>query len=125
MKVKILIGLICGFAGYSGWVYTSATEDSEKNPVLSEQAVRGKMLFQSKNCIACHQLYGLGGYLGPDLTTVISRKDPDYSRAIIMAGTLRMPNLKLNRDETDAVIEYLTYVDQTAYPYKIASREAR
>jgi nitric oxide reductase subunit C len=125
VKIQLLVTLIVCFAGYSGWVYTGATGHSDRNPVLSDAAVRGKLVFQSKNCASCHQLYGLGGYLGPDLTTSISRKSPDYCRAIIMAGTLRMPNLKLTREETEALIEYLTYVDRSAYHYRRAADPAR
>ncbi len=32
---------------------------------------RGKMLFERKGCIACHQLHGTGGDVGPSLTTQV------------------------------------------------------
>jgi cytochrome c2 len=34
-------------------------------------APRGKALFDSKGCIACHQLHGTGGDIGPSLTTQV------------------------------------------------------
>ena len=34
-------------------------------------AVQGKALFDAKGCIACHQLHGKGGDVGPSLTTQV------------------------------------------------------
>lgn len=38
----------------------------------SADAGRGKALFDAKGCIACHQLRGKGGDVGPNLTTQVS-----------------------------------------------------
>lgn len=84
---------------------------------MSDAARHGQQVFQDKNCIACHQFYGLGGYMGPDLTNVISTRGEAYSRAFIVAGTARMPNFELTDDEVSAVLAYLGFVDQTGtYP---------
>jgi len=92
------------------------TEASHLAPI-SKQAGHGQRLFQEHNCIACHQFYGLGGYMGPDLTNVISRNSAAYARAFIMTGTPRMPNFNLAPDELDALVAYLEFVDQTGtYP---------
>jgi len=41
--------------------------------LIRDQAVpqRGKALFKAKGCIACHQLHGTGGDVGPSLTTQV------------------------------------------------------
>jgi nitric oxide reductase subunit C len=84
---------------------------------MGEEARRGQMLYQQHNCTACHQFYGLGGYMGPDLTNVISNRGEAYSRAFISAGTARMPNFGLNEEEVSALVTYLGFVDQTGtYP---------
>lgn len=84
---------------------------------MADEARYGQQLFQDYNCIACHQFYGLGGYMGPDLTNVISNRGEAYSRAFIAAGTQRMPNFNLSDDETGALIAFLAFVDQTGtYP---------
>jgi nitric oxide reductase subunit C len=87
---------------------------------MSDEARTGQQVFQDYNCIACHQFYGLGGYMGPDLTNVISNRGEAYARAFITAGTARMPNLRLNDEEISALVTYLAFVDQTGtYPPKV------
>ena len=57
--------------------------------------------------------------MGPDLTNVISKSGEPVARALIMNGTVRMPNFKFSLEETDALIAYLSFVDQTGtYPPK-------
>ncbi|MGI9570032.1 MAG: c-type cytochrome [Desulfobulbia bacterium] len=90
---------------------------------MDDQARHGQELFQEHNCIACHQFYGLGGYMGPDLTNVISNRGAAYAGAFIANGTTQMPNLGLGVDETAALVAYLEFVDTTGtYPpenYKV------
>ena len=114
---RAIFGTLCvAFVIYSATVYTSGTAASHGEP-MGEEARRGQMLFQQHNCTACHQFYGLGGYMGPDLTNVISNRGEAYSRAFITAGTARMPNFGLNEEEVSALVTYLEFVDQTGtYP---------
>lgn len=87
---------------------------------MTSEAIEGKLLFQKHNCIACHQIYGLGGYRGPDLTTSISNpaKGESYCRSILIGGTATMPQYKLSEAEVNNLIAYLKYIDQTAITYK-------
>ena len=104
------------FVIYSLTIYTNGTE-APHLPKMSAEAQLGQRLFQENNCIACHQIYGLGGYMGPDLTNTYSKKGAAYSRAFIDAGTARMPRLGLSADEVDALIAYMAFVDATGtYP---------
>ena len=87
--------------------------------MMNSKAIAGKLLYQKHNCTSCHQLYGLGGYLGPELTTILSQPEREnYSRAILKTGTQRMPDFHLKDDETDNIIEFLKYVNSTAVTYK-------
>lgn len=72
-------------------------------------------MWQSKNCQACHQLYGLGGYMGPDLTNIISDsiKGPAYASAFIQSGTAKMPKFNLSAAEVNELLAFLTWVDQS------------
>lgn len=113
---SIFATLCVAFLIYSAHVYTSGTEAAHAVPI-SPQADRGKQLFQDYNCIACHQFYGLGGYMGPDLTNVISNRGPAYARAFMASGTRAMPDFNLSDEELDALVAYLTFVDKTGtYP---------
>lgn len=77
--------------------------------------MQGKMIWQEKNCTACHQIYGLGGFLGPDLTNIYSveGKGPVYIRAFVTAGNPTMPSFQLKEEELTALVEYLRHVDSS------------
>ncbi len=108
--------LFVSFVFNAGYVYTAGTEAPHIAPI-SDEARHGQDLFQEHNCIACHQFYGLGGYMGPDLTNVTSKYSPAYARAFIMTGTPRMPNFNLPVEDVDALVTYLEFVDSTGtYP---------
>jgi len=108
----IFMLLFAAFIPYSVYVYTQGTAMPNASPVTAEVR-HGQQLFQAHNCVACHQFYGLGGYMGPDLTNVISTKGPAYARAFLTAGTQRMPNFNLDESELDAMIAYLEFVDES------------
>jgi nitric oxide reductase subunit C len=118
MKRSVALSLFATFMAYSMYVYTAGTQVPQ--PIsLDDRVSAGQRLFQENNCIACHQFYGLGGYMGPDLTNVISTagKGPLYASAFIKNGTGRMPNFGLTDEETDALVAFLTYVDAAGrYP---------
>lgn len=77
-----------------------------------EHVMRGKMLWQGNNCQACHQLFGLGGYMGPDLTNEARTKDAAYIATFIRYGTGRMPAHPLTDAEIGDLVAYLTWVDR-------------
>ncbi len=114
-KRFIISILIASFFIYSVVIYTVGTRVDKGEKWITEQSRQGKLLFQKKNCIACHQIYGLGGFMGPDLTNVISAlgKGPDFAKVILSNGTERMPNYHLSENEIDAFIAFFTYTDKT------------
>jgi len=114
----VLGTLAVAFVFYTAFVYTSGTEAQHLQPMADVER-DGAQVFQDYNCVACHQFYGLGGYMGPDLTNVISTRGEAYARAFIAAGTVTMPNLGLAEDEIDSVVAFLAFVDKTGtYPVK-------
>lgn len=114
---RAIFGALCAaFVFYSAQVYTAGTETPHIEP-MTDLERHGAEVFQKYNCISCHQFYGLGGYMGPDLTNVVSNRGEMVARAFIMSGTVSMPNLELSEDELDAVVAFLAFVDQTGtYP---------
>jgi nitric oxide reductase subunit C len=117
ISYRVVFGTLCvAFVFYSATVYTSGTAATHGEP-MSDEARIGQRLFQEHNCIACHQFYGLGGYMGPDLTNVISNRGEAVSRAFITSGTASMPNFGLDEGEVTALVAFLGFVDQTGtYP---------
>ncbi len=121
IKIVAFISLFAAYLVYSIIVYTMGTE---KNIVVSAteqiQIKNGSHLFQKYNCTACHQLYGLGGFLGPELTTAYS--DPArgelFMTAFLKGGGQRMPNFHFKDEEIRSLIQFLKYVDTTAITYK-------
>ncbi|MGI9204430.1 MAG: c-type cytochrome [Woeseiaceae bacterium] len=109
------------FIFYSAYVYTAGTEAAHI-PQMSDEARRGQHVFQKYNCVACHQFYGLGGYMGPDLTNVISKygaAGETVAATFIASGTATMPNLGLEPTEVQDVVAYLSFVNTTGtYPPK-------
>jgi nitric oxide reductase subunit C len=110
----ILIGLFCA---YSVVIYTTATTNKIDLPAAEMKMVaEGKSIYQEYNCQACHQLFGLGGYLGPDLTNAWS--DPGRGKimmiALLQSGGNRMPDFHFNQKQIASLVTYLKYIDATS-----------
>ena len=107
--------LIILFVIHSALVFTIGTSEDRGLALMTEDAQKGKLLYQKYNCTACHQLYGLGGFMGPDLTNVMSRQGIGelYVRAFLQNGTQRMPDFHMSDGEIAALVAYLKYVDKT------------
>ena len=114
---RFLFGMFAlAFSAYSAMVYT-ATPNLEPRRPLTESAAHGQRLYQEYNCVACHQFFGLGGYMGPDLTNVASEKGIAYARAYISAGSRRMPDFDLSEAEIESLVDFLVFVDGSGrYP---------
>lgn len=87
-----------------------------KNTVADSSAIaEGRLVWQNNNCQSCHQLYGLGGYLGPDLTDVYSTpgKGQDYIKAMLTTGIKQMPTFHLSDREFNQLAAYLKSVDES------------
>jgi nitric oxide reductase subunit C len=121
LKIAAFTLLFISYVAYSIIVYTKGTEKSFSYSTAEWQKInQGKDLFQQYNCTACHQLYGLGGFLGPELTTAYSDKlrGELYMKTFLKNGGLRMPNFHFKDNEIDAIISFLKYVDTSAISYK-------
>ena len=113
MRQVVLIVLLLAFCFYSSMVYLDSTNLYRGQALLTGQAKNGKLVFQKYNCVSCHQIYGLGGYMGPDLTNVISNRGKLYATALLINGTDKMPDFNLSKQELSELIAFLEYVDKT------------
>ncbi|MCZ6597955.1 MAG: hypothetical protein O7B99_09975, partial [Planctomycetota bacterium] len=68
--------LVVCFLGVSVVAYTDHPRVSA-GPPLDELERAGLAVWRENNCQACHQVYGFGGFHGPDLTNRVS-EDTDY-----------------------------------------------
>mgnify|MGYP001578165083 CR=1 FL=1 len=109
----IFLSLVFAFLSYSYIIYVKGAKTNEIY-VLSDQAKQGKKLWQENNCTACHQVYGLGGYLGPDLTNVYSRYKEGLA-GFLIAGKGAMPAYEFNKEQQTALVEYFKYIDRSGY----------
>lgn len=115
LNIGIIALLIVIFIIYNFFIYNS---QSQKFPIiLSKTEIQGQNLWQKNNCWTCHQIYGLGGYLGPDLTNVYSEnnKGPAYISSILNSGIKSMPKYNFSKNEIDALISYFKIIDSTGY----------
>ena len=113
IKLPVFLFLIIIFFCYSYFVYTKGTDNLPPFSSDKELVLKGKLLWQDKNCNACYQIFGLGGYLGPELTNEMSQpgKGKSYAKAILEHGINRMPDYHLNPDEINSLIAFLQMVD--------------
>ncbi|MFQ5844075.1 MAG: c-type cytochrome [Planctomycetota bacterium] len=82
-------------------------------------------VWRRNNCQVCHQIHGFGGSLGPDLTNRVTDNVADQEfRALLAAGSGRMPPLGLDPLEQRAVLAYLRRVNRTgrSQPRPLAAR---
>ena len=110
LKYLLYTGMTLLYFAYTATIYRlpEGSESSSKSEILA-----GKALWQEKNCMACHQIYGLGGFLGPDLTNVYSApgKGPGYIAAFVKSGTLVMPAFPLSDEEMSSLNAFMEHID--------------
>jgi nitric oxide reductase subunit C len=109
-KVILMGVLASAFLYYSFTLYASLPVD---HPVANNESAKGKLLWQQYNCNSCHQVYGLGGYLGPDLTNVYSRRGSGYITGLLKSGTVTMPDFHLKEAEIKSFLAYFENMDAT------------
>ena len=113
---RIFFVLFLCFLVFSIWIYAIPIFSPTKKKKKELQIVgEGRLVWQKYNCHTCHQLYGFGGYLGPELTNIYSRSSGNehYIRGIIKVGVKQMPAFKISEDEMKALLQFLKNVDQS------------
>lgn len=94
---------------------------------LTESAIRGKHLFDKKNCMGCHTIMGEGAYYAPELTKVIDRRGEGFVKQMLKdpesmyPGQRKMTNYKLTDQEIEDLTEFLKWIggmDLNGFPPK-------
>ncbi len=92
-----------------------ALPKSDNSANLNESAIRGKKIWETRNCIGCHTLLGEGAYFAPELGNVYKRRGPEFIKAWIASqptgapGRRQMPQFHLNDKEMNDLVEFLKY----------------
>lgn len=103
--------LLAAFCVQTSLVYLDPTADA-KAP-LSELALEGRRLWHRHNCQVCHQIYGFGGFLGPDLTNAAPRLTRARLDEVLTQGNAQMPAFHFSPAQIDAVQQFLVELDRT------------
>jgi cbb3-type cytochrome oxidase cytochrome c subunit len=74
--------------------------------------LEGKRLFTEQGCYGCHTVGKAGTLIGPDLSTIGSKRSEGYLRAWLMdpylqKPTAHMPALSMKESEARALAAYL------------------
>jgi len=109
---RVLFGILfCTFVIQTVLVYIDDT--GYRTPRLSDRAKAGWKLWHDNNCQSCHQIYGFGGFLGPDLTNAIQHLAEERLQSILTEGLTPMPAFHFSPSEIAEITRFLSEVDAT------------
>lgn len=92
--------------------------ERQNSELMTPQVVRGKMIWDDKNCMGCHTILGEGAYYAPELTRVVERRGAEWIRVFIRdpeamyPGKRRMTKYDFSEDEISEVIAFLGWIGQ-------------
>jgi nitric oxide reductase subunit C len=115
----LMAGLVSAFLVQTALVYTDDT--AERLKPFHALALQGRAIWHANNCQVCHQLYGFGGFIGPDLTNVAARADRDRFDSILTNGSLQMPAFGFSSAEIDALVAFFETVDASGLGQAVQS----
>lgn len=107
-------------------IYSFSEENDQTNHEnLTESVVRGKMIWETNNCMGCHTLLGEGGYYAPELTKVIDRLNLKYDgageeviKSILMSPVPWQPNgrkmvaYEMTEQEAEDVVAFFQWIGE-------------
>jgi len=85
---------------------------------LSDQVVRGKMIWEDNNCMGCHTLFGEGAYYAPELTKVVERRGAAWIKLFLedpekmFPGQRKMVKYGFTDQQKDDIIAFLQWCGQ-------------
>lgn len=97
-------------------VQTLPKRDHREN--ITASVVRGKHIWETRDCIGCHTLMGEGAYFAPELGNVYKRRGPEFIKAWIKGqptgapGRRQMPQFNLTDQQLDDVVNFLKWTSE-------------
>ena len=120
---------------FIGLVFDSERRIPERSnqSQMSEAVVRGKKIWETRNCVGCHSLLGEGAYFAPELGNVYKRRGGDDGGAEFIKGWMQaqplgakgrrqMPQFNLTDEQLDDLVEFLKWtgeIDTESWPPNI------
>jgi ubiquinol-cytochrome c reductase cytochrome b subunit len=109
LAAAVVVGVIgLTFLGASG----TPAGDVKVPPTegMTDAQLAGLKVFNDQGCTACHQIHGVGGHTGPDLSKAGFRWEAaDIRTQIVTPKNDKMPAYdKLSPEALDALVNYLT-----------------
>ncbi len=110
-----------GFSGVFLWLTVDTvmqTPERSNEDALTEQVVRGKVIWEENNCMGCHTLLGEGAYYAPELTKVVDRRGEVWIRAFIKdpqamyPGRRKMVQYDFSDEEISDLIAFFEWVGE-------------
>ncbi len=89
---------------------------------------RGKLVWETRNCIGCHTLLGEGAYYAPELGNVVARRGSDFIKVWMKSmptnapGRRQMPQFNLSDQQLDDLVKFLEWtgkIDTEKWPPNI------
>ncbi|MDO5086327.1 MAG: cytochrome c [Comamonadaceae bacterium] len=110
---------------FLGFVFDTERRIPERSnqPALTDAVVRGKHIWETRNCVGCHSLLGEGAYFAPELGNVYTRRGGDEGGREFIKGWMQaqplggpgrrqMPQFHLSDQELDDLVEFLKWTSQ-------------
>ena len=105
---------------FAGIVFDTEHKIPERSKVhnLTASVVRGKHLWETRNCIGCHTLLGEGAYFAPELGNVYVRRGPGFIKAWIQGqptgvpGRRQMPQFNFSDQQLDDMVAFLKWTSE-------------
>lgn len=85
---------------------------------ITPEVVRGKHIWETRDCIGCHTILGEGAYFAPELGNVYKRRGPEFIKAWIKAqptgapGRRQMPQFHLTDEQLNDLVAFLKWTSE-------------
>ena len=105
--------VVACFFGQAACVWLDIGPRPGSTVAMPPLARQGQALFRSHGCQSCHALYGMGGFLGPDLTNAARRVPSARFAQLLQQGAAPMPAYHFDAAARASLWAYLQAVDAT------------
>jgi nitric oxide reductase subunit C len=121
-----------GGTAFFGAIFIFLTIDSlreiparQNQDQMTASVIRGKHLWDQKNCMGCHTILGEGAYYAPELTRVVDRRGPEWIAVFLkdpeamFPGQRRMTQYNFSDEEIEDTIAFLDWIgkiDTNGFP---------